>query len=103
MTRRCILDGASLTTLDQVYDALAAQLGFPAHFGRNLDALWDVLTTDIAGPIEIEWRNAAAARKALGGDFKRLIALLDELATTRRDVRIVGLPETGSTPSSSSR
>lgn len=88
MTRRCILEGAGLADLDAVYDALAAQLGFPAHFGRNLDALWDVLTTDIAGPIEIEWRDTAAARRLLGSDFDRLVRLFDDLGAARRDMRI---------------
>lgn len=88
MTKRCILEGAKLADLDAVYDALAAQLGFPAHFARNLDALWDVLTTDIAGPIEIAWRDTAAARRWLGPDFDRLARLFDDLGAARRDVRI---------------
>lgn len=88
MTKRCILEGAELADLNAVYDALAAQLGFPAHFGRNLDALWDVLTTDIAGPIEIEWRDMKAAHRRLGPDFDRLARLFDGLTTTRRDIRI---------------
>ena len=88
MTKRCILEGAELADLNAVYDALAAQLGFPAHFGRNLDALWDVLTTDIAGPIEIEWRDMAAAHRRLGQDFDRLARLFDDLTTARRDIRI---------------
>ena len=88
MTKRCILEGAKLADVDAVYDALAAQLGFPAHFGRNLDALWDVLTTDIPGPIEIEWRDVASARRLLGADFDRLARLFDDLGAARRDIRI---------------
>ncbi|MBM3599431.1 MAG: barnase inhibitor [Alphaproteobacteria bacterium] len=88
MTRRCILDGAALKDLDAVYDALASQLGFPGHFGRNLDALWDVLTTDLPGPVEIEWRNRAAARRALGADFDRLAKLLSDVGRERPDVRV---------------
>lgn len=88
MSKRCILDGAGLADLDAIYDALATQLGFPAHFGRNLDALWDLLTADIPGPIEIEWRDTAAARRRLGADFDRLARLFDDLGAARRDIRI---------------
>jgi ribonuclease inhibitor len=88
MTRRCILEGAKLADLDAVYDALAAQLGFPDHFGRNLDALWDVLTTDLAGPAEIAWRDTTVARERLGPDFDRLAHLFDDLSVARRDIRI---------------
>lgn len=87
--KRCILDGEQLADLNAVYDALAAQLDLPGHFGRNLDALWDVLTTEIAGPIEIEWRNAETARQKLGPDFVRIHHLLIDAAAARRDLRLL--------------
>ncbi|MCK7468404.1 MAG: barstar family protein [Desulfosudis oleivorans] len=47
----------SIRSLDDLYDQLASRLSLPAHFGRNLDALWDVLSTDIEGPFEIVWKH----------------------------------------------
>jgi Barstar (barnase inhibitor) len=38
------LDGAAITTWDDVHDALARGFGFPGFYGRNLDALIDCLT-----------------------------------------------------------
>ena len=32
--------------------------------GRNLDALWDVLSADIEGPIEVLWDNPESSRRA---------------------------------------
>ena len=64
-----------------VLDALARDLGFPAHWGRNLDALYDVLRADIAGPIEIVWRAGAGGR---GLDAIR--AVLRDVARERSDV-----------------
>ncbi|MGQ0662246.1 MAG: barstar family protein [Pseudomonadota bacterium] len=85
--KRATLD-ASLATLAAVYARLARDLDFPAHFRPNLDALWDTLTTDIAGPVEIVWRQSNAARARLGPDFDRLCATLREVERARPDFRL---------------
>jgi ribonuclease inhibitor len=84
---RVLLD-ASHDTLDKVYDALQRQLALPAHFGRNLDALWDALTTDVRGPATIVWRDSARARAALGEDYDRLVDTLRDVAAERSDFRL---------------
>ena len=81
--KRCVL--RDIRTLARFYDELARQLDFPAHFGRNLDALWDTLAADVAGPFEIVWEGAELAGKSLGEDYARLVALLNELAAERGD------------------
>jgi ribonuclease inhibitor len=67
---------------DKVFDALAHALGFPPHWGRNLDALHDVLRTDIAGPIEIVWRAPARA------ELDAILAVLRDVARERSDVAV---------------
>ena len=47
-----LCDFARLGSADAVYDYLAAELRFPAYFGRNLDALHDCLT-DIGAPTRL--------------------------------------------------
>ena len=87
---------ASHDTLDKVYDALQRQLALPDHFGRNLDALWDVLTTDVRGPVTVVWRDPIRARAALGPDYDRLVETLRDVAAERSDFRLVlGEPPTG--------
>jgi len=87
--KRVGIDGAAVRSLDDAYSALAAALALPAHFGRNLDALWDALTGDVAGPLELRWDNTAATRAALGADFERLVALLREAEAARKDFRLL--------------
>ena len=41
---KTILDGARMGSRAELHDALAAAFSLPAHYGRNLDALWDCLT-----------------------------------------------------------
>lgn len=69
----------------QFYDELARQLDLPPHFGRNLDALWDSLTGDVAGPVEIVWEGADEARTRLGPDYAKLVKLLEDVAAERDD------------------
>jgi ribonuclease inhibitor len=64
---------------------LARDLKFPAHFGGNLDALYDTLRTDIPGPITITWTGG---RKALGGEFAALARVLRDVAAERGDVSV---------------
>ena len=82
---RCTLNGNTIHSLADIYDQISAQLSLPEHFGRNLDALWDVLSTDVEGPIEIVWKNADASRKALGPDFERVQKVFRELKKKRGD------------------
>lgn len=74
-------------TMDKVYRQIAGDLGLSAHFGHNLDALWDALLRDVEGPFEIVWPQAAIAGKAIGPKFKALLALLGELEEARGDFR----------------
>ncbi len=39
-----VLDGTSWQSRDDVYRAIETAIG-PSYFGRNLDALWDILRT----------------------------------------------------------
>jgi hypothetical protein len=50
-----------ITSLEQFYDEISRQLHLPAHFGRNLDALYDSLSGDVSGPFEIVWRDTELA------------------------------------------
>ncbi len=87
MTKRCELDG-DLPDRRAVMARLAGDLGFPMGPPPNLDALFDVLRTDIGGPIEIVWRGTAEARQRLGGDFDRLLGVLRAVAAERADLSI---------------
>jgi ribonuclease inhibitor len=77
---------ASLTDVAAVRDRLVSALDLPAWTGRNLDALWDVLSTDAKGPIRIVWKDHRRAATVLGPDYRRLVTLFHDLAAARRDV-----------------
>lgn len=63
-----ILDGASIASRRELYDALESHMDLPGYFGRNLDALHDVLLHELlpAAPLTIEIENFDALRAGLG-------------------------------------
>jgi len=83
--KRYTLDGNKIQSLADFYDQLSGLMKLPAHFGRNLDALRDVLTADVEGPFEINWTHADNSRKLMGRDFDRVMNLLRELEEERDD------------------
>ena len=86
--RRIRIDGAAVTTLSEAWGALERALDLPAHFGRNLDALHDSLTTDVPGPLDIDWRASGRTAAALGVDFDRLRTTMEEASMARPDLRV---------------
>jgi RNAse (barnase) inhibitor barstar len=49
---RYTVDGNSVHFLAELYDEFSRQMVLPREFGRNLDAHWDVLSSDVEGPFE---------------------------------------------------
>jgi ribonuclease inhibitor len=87
-TRKYKLPGKSIRTLDRFYDEIARLFHFPDYFGRNLDALWDLLTADIKGPVELIWEDSATSKKSMGKDFARVSALLRDIEKEREDFTV---------------
>jgi hypothetical protein len=66
---------------EQLLGALAAACGFPRTFGHNWDALADALQDFPSHPAKgyvLHLKNAAAAARALKGDWFMLLEVLDE-------------------------
>ena len=83
--RLCRLQGRTIESVHDVYAQLAEQLELPDWFDPNLDALWDVLTTDVIGPVRVVWEDVERSRKRLGQDFDRLQKLFEAAARERDD------------------
>jgi len=87
-TKKVKLGGKSIRSLDEFYSEISKKLRFPDHFGRNLDALWDVLTTDIKGPVELAWEDSDVSKKSMGKDFEKVTALLKDVEKERVDFKV---------------
>ncbi|QYF95821.1 barstar family protein [Massilia sp. PAMC28688] len=70
------IDGENMATEADFHQAIAGALAFSAHYGNNLDALSDVLGTDVERPLTLHWKNAAASQLAMGPSFDRIVGVL---------------------------
>lgn len=83
---RCVLE--NVRSVADFYLQLRMQLALPKHFGDNQDALWDVLTADLRGPIEIVWKHP----HLLGAAAEPLLALLRDAEEEREDLSLHIVP-----------
>lgn len=59
-----LLNGKRMKTREEAYDHISQVMQFPEYFGRNLDALYDLLTER---PANVVLKNADIMLNALGG------------------------------------
>ena len=88
--KKYVLDGQAIQSLDSFYEIIGKVLPLPDYFGRNLDALADVLSTDLDGPCEILWEHAAVFQKqAMNRDFQRIRTVMKHVSQEREDIKII--------------
>lgn len=73
------LDGRRMTTRENAHDHLARQLALPGWYGRNLDALYDLLTAGVEAQT-LELTYADVMQEALGAYGRRLLRTIEEAA-----------------------
>ncbi len=76
---RVELDGLNIKDKDSLHKELKENFDLPEHYGENLDALWDCLTSWIDLPIELIWKNHTASKTNLGDYFDKVIGLFAEV------------------------
>lgn len=71
------LDGRLMTDREAAHSHLARQLRFPAYYGRNLDALYDLLMEN-GNPLEITFYYSEEMKNHLGSYGSTLLHTLLE-------------------------
>ena len=74
-----VLEGAVMTDRMAVHNHLVERLDLPTYYGRNLDALYDVLM-ELGGETEIILRDPGAVAENLGKYGEALLTTLQEAA-----------------------
>ena len=74
-----IIDGRSISSMEEIHQSLAQQLSFPEWYGGNLDALHDCLT-DFHEEVEITVVYPDALQEILGSGYILLCRVLSDAA-----------------------
>ena len=82
-----ILDGKAMTDRPTAHSYLAERLELPAWYGRNLDALYDLLT-EIATDTQIILEDPAAVVANLGKYGEALLSAMQEAAEDNPNLTI---------------
>ena len=72
------LDGSLLKSKEELHNTIFYQLALPDYYGRNLDALWDVLSTWSA-PLCIEVTHTELLKRHLADYADSLLELLHDV------------------------
>jgi ribonuclease inhibitor len=79
MKRKILVNGKKIQDKSELHDYLIKQFSLPSHYGRNLDALWDVLSTN-RNLKKITVIHASYLDKILGDYSKSLLNIFKELS-----------------------
>ena len=74
-----LLDGRLMTGREAVHDLLAEKLNFPSYYGRNLDALYDLLTQQCSD-LKITVADISVIRENLGIYATALFSTMEDAA-----------------------
>jgi ribonuclease inhibitor len=77
------LPGSRLASQNALHDWLDEAFCFP-YYGRNLDALWDLISATIPLPIALIWQDFAKSQVLLGDYADRTRQVFQEAADLRQ-------------------
>lgn len=84
---KVILNGKRMITKEKAHAYLKRKFDFPDYYGRNLDALWDLLSV-WDKELEIVILNKADIIENLEGYGNSLLKLFDELDEANRNIKV---------------
>ena len=84
-----MIDGALMPTKDAAHTYLAGKLSFPDHYGRNLDALYDLLSTETEVPTCLVICGCGELIKSLDSYGVLLLETIQDAARTSPNLRVV--------------
>lgn len=75
--KEIVFDWEDITTTDNAHSYIKEKLDLPRYYGKNLDALWDVLST-YNERVEIKFINTDFLLDCLGGYGNSIIKVFED-------------------------
>ena len=74
-----VLEGKRIRSALDVHLQLEKLLDLPSYYGRNVHALWDVMTGNVERPLLLIWKDSALSRQALGEEFDQIVTVFERV------------------------
>jgi len=71
--------GKKINSKQDFHDQLARALDVQQYYGRNLDALWDLLSASIERPVHLVWFDSLESKSKLSEDFENIVSVLERV------------------------
>lgn len=85
--KEIILDGKKMNNTEMVHDYMSLMLGTPEYTGKNLDALWDTLSSYDRN-VEIKLIDADYLVQNLGEYGEKILKIFLEAADQRDNITV---------------
>jgi ribonuclease inhibitor len=82
------LDGNNMTSIKEAHRYIKLKLNFPAYYGENLDALWDILSTT-SETTNIILINSSKLCENLGEYSKLLLEVFQDVSNENDRINFV--------------
>jgi len=76
---KVIIRGNEIHSESDFHKKISEAFEFSDYYGKNLDALWDYLSTEVERPVSLIWKDSELSKKFMGDDFDKLAKLLDRV------------------------
>ena len=89
--RYVFLDGEKIQSMAELHAAFGAALDLPDYYGKNLDALHDVLT-DVFEPVTVLAGNVELLKEHVGRRWNAFLRLMAAMEKEKPEFRFVTEP-----------
>ncbi|MFJ2488455.1 barstar family protein [Pseudomonas sp. NPDC087639] len=73
------IDGLTISSEQAFHRRIASAFSVTQYYGHNLNALWDLLSTDVERPIELIWTNSKHSEERMGDSYRKILIILDRV------------------------
>ena len=72
------IHGDKISTESRFHNEIARQFDVELYYGKNLDALWDLLSVGVERPINLIWVNSNTSKEKLSC-FEDIVFILEKV------------------------
>lgn len=76
---KIIIHGNEIHSASDFHEKISEAFEFSNYYGKNLDALWDYLSTEVERPVSLFWMNSALSKSTMGDDFDKIASVLNRV------------------------